>query len=84
MSCEQSRTPFNPKYERVMPSFRSDGSSINALQSKWNKGNGGGSRLSLEFGKGVSFFYSEQQQQQQKNRCLCVVQEVLHSLMPFQ
>lgn len=37
-------------------------------------------RLPLAFGKGVPFFYSEQKQKS----CLCLVQEVLHTLMSFQ
>jgi len=42
-----------------MPSFKSIGSSINALQWRWNKAVGW-IKPPLAFGKGVSFFYLKQ------------------------
>lgn len=49
-----------------MPFFKSDGSSINALQSEVEQRQSGGSRLLLAFGKGVSFFYLEQKKKKPK------------------
>lgn len=71
ISCEQIMYPVQFsgsvwRLERSMPSFKSDGSSINALQSEWNKGNGGGTRPPLAFEK-VFHFSTRNKKKKQKS-----------------
>lgn len=56
--------------ERGLPSFTSDGSSINALQSKWNEGNGGG-RLDSLWHLGKVFHFSTRNRNKRVAFVLC-------------